>query len=137
MTWINYLICFACFFVGKLQAAFSILVPMICVNFALPFTKEIEQHTGVSTTKVRRKIKTTITIWAIINFGAFLILNYFVPFAYSLAYTIGVLLIIFNIGRTGKNPTNLAEYYAAYINDFPAEHKNRVELYLKENGYIH
>ena len=74
--------------------------------------------------------------WATINFVTFVALNYFVPLAYSLAYTIGVLLTIFHIGQTKKNPTNIRDYYNAYINDFPAEHRERVENYLTEKGYI-
>ena len=136
MSWWNYLICFVCLFIGKMQAAFSIIVPMICVNFAFPFTKEIEQNTGVSTTKVRKKIKKTIWFWAIINLIAFILLSSFVPLAYFLAYSIGVLLTIFNIGQTKKNPSNIADYCNAYINDYPTEHKERVEGYLRETGYI-
>ena len=136
MSWLNYLICFGCFLVGKLQAAFSIIIPMICVNFALPFTKEIEQNTGASTTSVRKKIRSTITIWAVINFLAFLVIYSFVPLAYSLAYAIGVLLTVFNIGQTKKNPANINDYYTTYLKYFPAEHKNRIDLYFKEEGYI-
>lgn len=136
VVWWNYLICYVCLVIGKLQAAYSIIIPMICVNFGFPFTTEIEQNTGVSTTRVRNKLKKTISFWAIINFAAFVVLYYFVPLAYSLAYTIGALLTIFNIGQTKKNSTNICDYYNAYINDFPAEHRERVENYLKEKGYI-
>lgn len=136
MAWWNYLICYVCLLIGRLQAAYSIIIPMICVNFGFPFTMEIEQSTGVSTTRVRNKLRRTILFWATINFVTFVALNYFVPLAYSLAYTIGVLLTIFHIGQTKKNPTNIRDYYNAYINDFPAEHRERVENYLTEKGYI-
>lgn len=135
MTWWQYLICFICFMLGKIQAAYSIIIPMICVNFALPFAKEIEENTGIATTKIKKRIKKTIRFWFFVNTIALFIL-FFVPFAYFVAYAIGTITIIFSIGQTKKNPANLQDFYQAYMGEFMPENKERVDDYLRKKGYI-
>jgi len=136
MRWWQYLICITVLSVGSIQASFSVLVPMICVNFGLPFSREIEEFTGLSVTKIRKAMKKTIFIWFVINLIALFFFLFFVPMAYSQAYAIGVCLTIFQIGKTRKNKSNIEDFYITYSKFYGGENKEKFDDFFVIKGYL-
>lgn len=136
MKWWQYLICIILLYVGYIQASFSILTPMMCVNFGLPFSREIEESTGLSVTKIRKAMKRTIFIWFAINSVVLFVILFFVPSVYACAYAIGVCLIVFQIGKTKKNRANIEDFYMTYGKFYMYENKEKFDNFFVKKGYL-
>lgn len=115
MKWWEYVILAVVFYAGWMVSAYSLIVPSICVNFGIPFSKRIQRESGVDTTNIIKANRMTVLFWLIIDTIALVLLIFIVPRQYALAYAAGcVVCLLFGIGKTRQSPSNIADYINSY-----------------------
>lgn len=115
MKWWEYIILAVAFYVGWMVSAYSVIVPSICVNFGIPFSKRIQRECGVDTTSIIKAGRMTVLFWLVVDIMALALLIFVVPRQYALSYCAGcVVCFLFGIGKTRQSPSNVADYINSY-----------------------
>lgn len=115
MRWWEYIILVVVFYAGSMVSAFSIIIPSICVNFGIPFSKIIQRECGINTSRIIKVSRKTVFIWLVINLAALAVLIFVIPLKYTAAYCAGcVFCFLTGVGRTKMNAANISDYYITY-----------------------
>lgn len=107
----------ALFMAGTFYSSLGIIGPMICVNFALPTTKKLTDSGWFTNAAiVRKKYRSPVILWGIINAIVFLAFFSFVPMKFAIAFFAGCgWSTLIALGKSGANQANVNEYVSAVL----------------------
>jgi hypothetical protein len=113
MFW-RYVIYVVLFSAGNIFSSVSVIVPMICVNFAIPATRKLtDAGWFTNEAAVRKRNRMPIVVWGLINAIVFAIFFLFVPMRYMIAFYAGCIwCTLLALGKSGANTSNIQEYMA-------------------------